>query len=170
MRRVPKLLSWAWHQNGMGFVSHNPSTVFTMPPRSAHILPPRTVLGLITLSCLGSGSAVQYVLIFAVEETRMLPFHRVCVAVYVCVCVCSTGLVKRGTSVHILDIHFYCNRKHLGQMLACSEVTCGFETGHSFPISAWEPKERETIKWGHNCFLPPFLKPPPPVFTPHLFH
>lgn len=112
----------------------------------AHILPPRTVLGLITLSCLGSGSTVQYVLIFAVEETRMLPFHRVCVAVYVCVCVCSTGLAKRGTSVHILDIHFYCNRKHLGQMLACSEVTCGFETGHSFPISAWEPKERETIK------------------------
>lgn len=36
------------------------------------------------------------------------------------------------------------------QMLPCSEVTCGFETGHSFPISAWElrerERERETIK------------------------
>lgn len=69
-----------------------------------------------------------------------------CGCICVCVCVCSTGLAKRGTSVRILDIHFYCNRKHLGQMLACSEVTCGFETGHSFPISAWEPKERESIK------------------------
>lgn len=169
MRRVPKLLSWAWHQNGMGFVSHNPSTVFTMPPRSAHILPPRTVLGLITLSCLGSGSSICAHFCCGGNQNAALP-SCMCGCICVCVCVCSTGLAKRGTSVHILDIHFYCNRKHLGQMLACSEVTCGFETGHSFPISAWEPKERETIKWGHNCFLPPFLKPPPPVFTPHLFH
>lgn len=51
----------------------------------------------------------------------------------VCVCVCERELwwcvcffKHRGTSVHILDINFYCNRKHLDQMLPCSEVTCGF--------------------------------------------
>ena len=74
----------------------------------------------------------------------------VCVCVCVCLRVCSTGFKRGGTSVHILDIHFYCNRKHLGQMLPCSEVTCGFQTGHSFPISAWEPGEREREREGER--------------------
>lgn len=84
-----------------------------------------------------------------------------------CMCVCTwkAWSTEEGP-VRRLDVRFYCNRKHLGQMLPCSEVTCGFQTGQSFPISAWEA-ERErrgegwgkTIKWGHNCFLPPLLHP-----------
>lgn len=50
------------------------------------------------------------------------------------------GLKRRRTPVRILDVHFYCYRKHLGQMLPCSELTCTFQTGQSFPISAWEQR------------------------------
>lgn len=50
------------------------------------------------------------------------------------------GLKRWRTPVRILDVHFYCYRKHLGQMLPCSELTCTFQTGQSFPISAWEQR------------------------------
>lgn len=50
------------------------------------------------------------------------------------------GLKRWRTPVRILDVQFYCYRKHLGQMLPCSELTCTFQTGQSFPISAWEQR------------------------------
>lgn len=162
MQRLPKLLSRARHQNitqcpppPSHTHKHTPNpNNFTIPLNNTQ----KQTLAWITLLCLSRGNSVH-------KGLGRIPNQNTVAAVRTREFMCAYVLTG-GTSVHILDIHFYCNRKHLGPVLPCSEVTCGFQTPHSFLIAAWEhsarENERETIKWGHNCLVVSSLLPASP--------
>lgn len=121
-----------------------------------HIQPPHSMLGLITQWCLRSGRTVHNRLIFFccccgggfLTENSAVPLVCVRVFLFLCkhvvyACAQKRFLKARAEPQFTYLTYIFIATGNTCQMLPCSEVTCGFETGHSFPISAWEPASRE---------------------------
>lgn len=135
----------------------------------------RAMLGLIAQLCLGIRSAVHNVLIFAVVDSKAKSR-----GVNVCACVLSGLGTQRNLGSHTWHT-FLLQQETLRPNARMFRGALRFSNWAFLSDLCLGAERRRwvlgggTIKWGHNCFLPPFLHSlcthmyPSPSLHPHLF-